>query len=55
MTEPVCVKKYDRETVYVVSAWTCHALQQGQRNAIASTDLREQKAALIAAAEWRTP
>jgi prevent-host-death family protein len=51
MREPVRVTKYGRETVYIVSAETFHALKQGQRDAVASADLSDHEAALIAAAE----
>ena len=51
MREPVRVTKYGRETVYIVSAETFHALKQGQRQAVASSELTEQEAALIEAAE----
>jgi prevent-host-death family protein len=51
MREPVRVTKYGRETVYIVSAETFHALKQGHRDAVASADLNDQEAALIAAAK----
>ena len=51
MSEPVRVTKYGRETVYIVSARTFHALKQGRRDAIAAADLSDREAALIAAAE----
>jgi antitoxin StbD len=49
--EPVRVTKYGRESVYIISAETFHALKQGQRDAVAAADLSDQEAALIAAAE----
>jgi prevent-host-death family protein len=51
MREPVRVTKYGRETVYIVSAETFHALKQGQRDAIAAAELTDAEAALIAGAE----
>lgn len=51
LTEPVRVTKYGRETVYIVSAETFHALKQAQRVAIASQDLTNDEIALIEAAE----
>lgn len=51
LTEPVRVTKYGRETVYIVSAETFHALKQGRRDAVAAVDLTDQEAALIASAE----
>jgi antitoxin StbD len=51
MREPVRVTKYGRETVYIVSAETFHALKQSQREAIAAAELTDEEAALIAAAE----
>ena len=51
MREPVRVTKYGRETVYIVSAETFHALKQGQRQAVASCDLTDEEGALIEAAE----
>ena len=51
LSEPVRVTKYGRETVYIVSARTFHALKQGRRDAIAAADLTDQEAALIASAE----
>ena len=51
MREPVRVTKYGRETVFMVSAETFHALKQGQRRAVASSDLTDEEAALIEAAE----
>jgi PHD/YefM family antitoxin component YafN of YafNO toxin-antitoxin module len=51
LTEPVRVTKYGRETVYIVSAETFHALKQGRRDAIAAADLTDEEAALIAAAQ----
>lgn len=51
LSEPVRVTKYGRETVYIVSAETFHALKQGWREAVASADLSDQEAVLIAAAE----
>jgi len=51
LTEPVKVTKYGRETVYIVSAQTFHALKQAQREAIAATDLNDHEIARIEAAE----
>ena len=51
MSEPVRVTKYGRETVYIVSAQTFHALKQGKREAVAATDLSQDELALIGAAE----
>lgn len=51
LAEPVRVTKYGRETVYIVSAETYHALKQAQREAVASADLSEAEMALIAGAE----
>ena len=42
MREPVRVTKYGRETVYIVSAETFHALKQSQREAVAATDQQTQ-------------
>ncbi len=39
MSEPVRVTKYGRETVYIVSARTFHALKQGRRDAIAAAEI----------------
>jgi PHD/YefM family antitoxin component YafN of YafNO toxin-antitoxin module len=51
MSEPVRVTKYGRETVYIVSAQTFHALKQGRRDAILAAELSDEEADLIAAAE----
>jgi len=51
LTEPVKVTKYGRETVYIISAQTFHALKQAQREAIVATDLNDHEIALIEAAE----
>ncbi len=51
LSEPVRVTKYGRETVYIVSAETFHALKQAERQAVASADLSEAELALIDAAE----
>jgi prevent-host-death family protein len=51
MREPVRVTKYGRETVYIVSAETFHALKQGYREAIAAADLTDAEVAAIMAAE----
>ncbi|MDE7548458.1 type II toxin-antitoxin system Phd/YefM family antitoxin [Acetobacter fabarum] len=51
LTEPVKVTKYGRETVYIISAQTFHALKQAQREAIAATDLNDHEIALIEAAD----
>lgn len=42
--------KYGRETVYIVSAETFHALKQAGRDAIAAADLTDGEAAVIGAA-----
>jgi len=51
LTEPVRVTKYGRETVYIVSAETFHALKQAQREAIASAELTDAEMKLINSAE----
>lgn len=51
LTEPVRVTKYGRETVYIVSAETFHALKQAQREAIASAALTDDEMRLIDSAE----
>jgi len=51
LSAPVRVTKYGRETVYIVSAATFHALKQAQREAVASADLTDEEMALIEAAE----
>ncbi|MBP2295400.1 type II toxin-antitoxin system Phd/YefM family antitoxin [Azospirillum rugosum] len=51
LVEPVRVTRYGRETVFIVSAETYHAMKQAQRQAIASADLTDEEAALIEAAE----
>ena len=51
LSEPVRVTKYGRETVYIVSAKTFHALKQAQRDAVASVDLTDTELALIEGAE----
>ena len=51
LSEPVRVTKYGRETVYIVSAKTFHAMKQAQRDAIASADLSDAELALIDSAE----
>lgn len=51
LTEPVRVTKYGRETVYIVSAKTFHALKQAQRDAIYSAELTDAEMALISSAE----
>ena len=51
LTTPVRVTKYGRETVYIVSAATFHALKQAQRDAIASADLTDAEMTLIDNAE----
>jgi prevent-host-death family protein len=51
MREPVRVTKYGRETVYIVSAETFHALKQSQREAIAAAELSDDVVAAILAAE----
>ena len=54
INEPVCVTKYGRESVYIVSAQTFRALKQGQRDAIAAAELSDTEAALIAQAQIPT-
>jgi prevent-host-death family protein len=54
LSEPVCVTKYGRETVYIVSAKTFRELKQAQRQAVASADLSDQEIALIENAEIPT-
>jgi prevent-host-death family protein len=51
MREPVRVTKYGRETVYIVSAETFHAMKQSRRDAVATAELSDAEAELIAAAE----
>lgn len=51
MSEPVRVTKYGRETVFIVSAKTFHALKQAKREAIAAADLTDEELALIEASE----
>ncbi len=51
MSEPVRVTKYGRETVYIVSAETFHALKQARRDAISAAELSDEDVALITAAE----
>ena len=51
LVEPIRVTKYGRETVYIVSAETFHALKQGQRQAIAASELTDAEIALVEAAE----
>lgn len=51
LREPVRVTKYGRETVYIVSARTFHELKQAHRSAVASRDLSNEEAALIARTE----
>ena len=51
LSQPVRVTKYGRETVYILSAKTFHALKQAQREAIKSADLTDDEIALIEAAE----
>jgi PHD/YefM family antitoxin component YafN of YafNO toxin-antitoxin module len=51
LREPVRVTKYGRETVYIVAAETFHAMKQRQRTVITASDLSDEEAALIAAAE----
>jgi len=51
LVEPVCVTKYGRETVFIVSADTYHALKQAQRQSIASADLTDEEVALTEKAE----
>ena len=51
LAEPVRVTKYGRETVYIVSAETFHVLKQGQRQAIAASELTAAEIALVEAAE----
>lgn len=51
LSAPVRVTKYGRETVYIISAETFHAMKQAQRDAITSADLSDAEMALIEAAE----
>jgi antitoxin StbD len=51
MREPIRVTKYGRETVYIVSAETFHALKQGYREAVTVEDLTDAEVEAIAAAE----
>ncbi|WP_448204139.1 type II toxin-antitoxin system Phd/YefM family antitoxin [Azospirillum sp. sgz302134] len=51
LVEPVRVTRYGRETVFIVSAETYHAMKQAQRQAIASADLTDEEIGLIEAAE----
>jgi len=51
LVEPVRVTRYGRETVFIVSAETYHAMKQAQRQAIASADLTDEEAALTEAPE----
>jgi len=51
LSEPVRVTKYNRETVYIISAKSFHEMKQNQRKSIAAVDLSDEEAALIAAAE----
>lgn len=51
LSEPVRVTKHGRETVYIVSAKTFHALKQSQREAVASAALSDTELALINDAE----
>lgn len=51
LVEPVRVTRYGRETVFIVSAETYHAMKQAQRQAVASADLTDEEVALIEAAE----
>jgi PHD/YefM family antitoxin component YafN of YafNO toxin-antitoxin module len=51
LSAPVRVTKYGRETVYIVSAETFHAMKQAQREAVAAADLTDDEMALIEAAE----
>lgn len=51
MVEPVRVTKHGRETVFIVSAERFHQLRQGERAALAVSELSTDELALIAAAE----
>ncbi|MGD9882703.1 MAG: type II toxin-antitoxin system prevent-host-death family antitoxin [Reyranella sp.] len=51
LREPIRVTKYGRETIYIVSAESFHAMKQAQRDAIRSADLTDIEAKLIADAE----
>ena len=51
LSEPVRVTKYGRETVYIISAKTFHALKQGQRRSVGVGELTDRELADIAAAE----
>jgi prevent-host-death family protein len=51
LTEPVCVTRYGRETVVILSAKEFHALKQAQRQSLSVADLSEEELAEIARAE----
>ena len=51
LTEPVRVTKYGRETVYLVSAKTFHALKQAMRRSLSAAELTDAEMALIESAE----
>lgn len=47
LAEPIRVTKHGRETVYIVSAETFHALKQAQREAVVSAELTDNEMTLI--------
>jgi antitoxin StbD len=49
--EAVCVTRYGRESVYIVSAAAFHDLKQGQRRALSVGELSDAEVALFEAAE----
>jgi len=51
LTQPIRVTKYGRETVYIVSAKTFHALKQAMRRSLSAAELTDAEMALIKAAE----
>ncbi|WP_246526434.1 hypothetical protein [Plastoroseomonas hellenica] len=54
LSEPVRVTKYGRETVYIISADTFHAMRQAVRAALGTKDLTDEETALIEASEIPT-
>ncbi|MBR0641208.1 type II toxin-antitoxin system prevent-host-death family antitoxin [Plastoroseomonas hellenica] len=54
LSEPVRVTKHGRETVYIISADTFHAMKQAERAALGSKDLTDEEMALIEASEIPT-
>ena len=51
LTQAIRVTKYGRETVYIVSAKTFHALKQAMRRSLSAAELTDAEMALIKAAE----